>query len=158
MQGAPIDKWPKGCVALSRAIGVFLFREGEIMDGERDRDGGRGEVILECHAENVAAGARVALMSMMTGISEECWSAAWINALEFSLWNMAHDAPSHETPYGRAVVTVNQKTILRLLAREAGGWWTFHESGALFVGLDEWERSFRTLGKVAAEGRVGGSG
>ena len=76
--------------------------------------------------------ARVGLLALMAGISEEFWNAGWMNGMEFSLWQVKAG-----TRFGQDNITERQATLLRLLAEEAGGWWVW-DGGPKFLTADEW--------------------
>lgn len=87
-------------------------------------------------ADSTVEGAQLALLCLMTGISEELWAAAWLSDLEFALW----DAIQNNDPkLGTRVVTERQAALLKLLSEEADGWWVWSDNdGPRFVSLKEW--------------------
>ena len=84
-------------------------------------------------------GARYGLLCLMTGISEGYWCAGWMSGLEYSLWK-AHSGDAFYSHY----YTDRQKTLLRLLAEEAGGWWVWSdkEQEPKFLRMDDWLARF----------------
>jgi hypothetical protein len=61
-------------------------------------------------------GARLGLLGIMTGISEDHWSAGWQTDLEVELWRAREIGGPFA--YGHGVVTQRQC----VLSEEAGGW------------------------------------
>ena len=88
------------------------------------------------HADSTRKGASLGLLALMAGISEEYWCAGWIGDLDVALWKMITDASADRT-YGHGLVTDRQIELLRLLAEEAGGWWT--DGGENYVSTAEWK-------------------
>ena len=80
-------------------------------------------------------GAKLGLLALMAGISEECWCAGWMADNEFSCWQAA--ATGRAQNYGQNVITVRQAKLLKLLSDEAGGWWIWDKKPK-FVRLDKW--------------------
>lgn len=69
-------------------------------------------------------GARLGLLALMTGISEECWCAGWIIGLEYGCYEAAN---GRRIEFGQGEITPNQRALLALLSAEAGGWWVWPE-------------------------------
>ena len=90
---------------------------------------------------DAAEGAALGLLTLMTGLSEEHYSAGWLIGLERSLWAMVAD-PTSPRRFGQGEVTERQVTLLRLLSEEAGGWWHWPKlaSEPAFIVLADWER------------------
>lgn len=76
--------------------------------------------------------AMMGLYAIMSGISEECWCAGWLNGNEAALW------PPRAMRYGQGEVTERQAMLLRLLSEEAGGWWGWNDDGPVFMSMPEW--------------------
>jgi hypothetical protein len=76
----------------------------------------------------------LALLAWITGISEECWCAGWLTGIEFDLWRAISE------PGVSSFITERQRTVLRLLSEECGGWWTWREGEAApeFLPLEAW--------------------
>ena len=90
---------------------------------------------LSC--DDAEEGARVGLLGLMTGLSEELWCAGWLVDLEFILWFASHgDAAAT----GSRAATPRQAELLRLLSDEAGGWWVYGKDGPVFLQTEEWLR------------------
>jgi hypothetical protein len=85
--------------------------------------------------DTTAEGAALGLLALMTGISEECWCAGWLQGLEFKLWNIQANSA-----YGRGTITERQAVLLRLLSQESEGWWHWKDGAEnpQFVSLAEW--------------------
>jgi hypothetical protein len=91
----------------------------------------------QVRCDDAAEGARLGLLGMMTGISEDHWSAGWLKDLELELWQARQDGGPFE--YGHGVVTQRQCALLRLLSDEAGGWWVFDMgAGPVFLSMNQW--------------------
>ncbi|MBP0578636.1 hypothetical protein J8I29_04900 [Labrys sp. LIt4] len=84
--------------------------------------------------ESPRNGAALGLLALMTGISEQCYYAGWMSDLEYDLWQVAPD-----TSYGHGTITERQAQLLRLLAEEADGWWTYSDGDdPAFLDLASW--------------------
>jgi len=81
-------------------------------------------------------GARIGLFALMTGISEEFYCAGWMMGLEHSLWGMVEGGPRG---YGMGTVSERHVELLRLLAEESDGWWTWANDEPLFIALNVWK-------------------
>lgn len=80
------------------------------------------------------------LASFMSELSEEGWSAAWMEGLEFALWEAV--AGSRKT-FGRLEFSSKHIQQLRSLSEACGGWIIFDdESEETWVPADEWKRRF----------------
>ena len=91
---------------------------------------------IDClFTESPQNGAALGLLALMTGISEQCYYAAWMSDLEYALWQIAP-----ETSYGHGTITARQAQLLRLLAEEADSWWTYSEDedDPVFLDLASW--------------------
>lgn len=79
---------------------------------------------------------RDALAETMSEISESCWSAGWLNDLEYSLWK-AMETGNLDYGWG-----IEQRDLdrLRHLAGLAGGWWIWpkHAENKTFVAMEKW--------------------
>lgn len=90
--------------------------------------------------EDAAEGARWGLLALMTGLSEACWCAGWMDGLETALWRLAAEGGGK---YGMGEVTPRQAMLLDVLAAEAGGWWAWpdgFDDGPVFVAAEAWEK------------------
>jgi hypothetical protein len=86
--------------------------------------------------ESPAEGAALGLLGLVSGISEECWCASWLDGLEFDLWKAATNVN-----YGQGRITERQAKLLRLLSEECDGWWCWkgdETDNPQFVSLAEW--------------------
>ncbi len=88
----------------------------------------------EVRCEDPAEGAALGLLGLMTGISEACWCASWLNRLEFVLWGAA---PGR---YGFGDISARQAALLLLLSEECDGWWFWDDKlkRPNFVRRAEW--------------------
>jgi hypothetical protein len=81
--------------------------------------------------------ARDLLARMMSDLSEDCWRAAWMNDLEFVLWDALRTGKASS-----GLVGISERDIARLkgLHEAAGGWWIWPKGeGAMrFVTTEEW--------------------
>ena len=80
------------------------------------------------------------LADYMSALSEEAYSAAWMEGLEYELWHAVVSGPRE---YGRLEITLDHIARLRQLSDAAGGWIIFddaEEEKLLRVG--EWEQYF----------------
>lgn len=88
----------------------------------------------DIRCDNSADGAKLGLIALMTGMSEEYYCASWLSGLEFMLWNVkAGDS------FGMGKITERQAALLRLLTEESGGWWCWDGASPRFVALEEWQ-------------------
>ena len=85
-------------------------------------------------------GAKLGLLALMAGISEQCWCAGWMADNEFACWKAA--VFGHAQNYGQDVITIRQVQLLKLLSDEAAGWWIW-DGGPKFVSLDKWGEMLR---------------
>jgi hypothetical protein len=103
-------------------------------------------------ADDTEEGAQWGLLCLMTGISEEFWSAGWIIGLEFALWDAIQGG---EREIGRGLLTERQRTLLKLLSEEANGWWIYDaEIGPSFLSLEAWNAQREVL-RGQRDGRGG---
>ena len=81
--------------------------------------------------------AREQLRELMSEISEDCWCAAWLNGLEYSLWAMVKGA---DRKFGMDEVRKHEVDELRRLSAECGGWWVWSEANGeeVFAPMAEW--------------------
>lgn len=93
--------------------------------------------------------AKVRLHDFMSELSQDYWSAAWNEHLEFWLWSQLEGEPS-------VLLSGEERAKLRSLAGAAGGWWRFPKDGeesdeclttgldfGVFVDLHEWPEIYR---------------
>ena len=72
----------------------------------------------------------------MSDISEEAYSACWMQGLEFVLWSAVENGP---IKYGRAFVCNEKIDRLKKLSMEIKGWIFFDDkSEEQFITLTEW--------------------
>ncbi|MEX2580849.1 MAG: hypothetical protein WD342_17450 [Verrucomicrobiales bacterium] len=87
--------------------------------------------------------AQEVLCFRMQQLSETFYSAAWVEDLEFEVWEMAHKKPPR---FADNDVTENMAEYFRALATLAGGWWVFpaeefekKASQASFIPMEQWQ-------------------
>lgn len=88
----------------------------------------------ECCFGDADDGARVGLLGLMAGISEELWCAGWMSGNEYSLWRMVEGGARG---YGMGEVEERDVTLLRLLSERCNGWWVYDEEPK-FLGMERW--------------------
>ena len=93
--------------------------------------------------DDPAEGARLGLLALMAGISEECWCAGWMMDNEFTCWKSVKSG--YPQSNGQSVITARQALLLKLLSDEAGGWWIW-DGGARpkFISLDKWSERLQS--------------
>lgn len=82
-----------------------------------------------------------ALAEYMSEISEEAFSASWMEGLEFELWRAISSGPK---VYGR--LQLNESHIERLVAlsNKCSGWIYWHPSNEeTYLGLPQWKNAYR---------------
>lgn len=82
-----------------------------------------------------------ALFALMTGFSEEVYSAGWLVGLEYLLWKYREHGPGSE-----GTITKRQCQLLRSLSEECDGWWVYPEDPnkpIIFVRLADWKEHAR---------------
>lgn len=75
-----------------------------------------------------------ALMLYMSDLSEEAYSASWMDGLEFVLWKAVIEGPC---TYGRLDITQEHIEVLQTLSKLAKGW-IVHNDTEEFIELDQW--------------------
>jgi hypothetical protein len=81
-----------------------------------------------------------ALAQAMGEISERAYSASWIDRLEFLLW---HLLTANKKKIGRVMLTELEKSALRSLSSECGGWIIFDDiEEEEFVALPRWQELY----------------
>ena len=76
------------------------------------------------------------LHDLMSGLSEQAWSAGWMLGVEYELWK-ATQSPTYKV--GRLQLSSTQCDQLRQLSQKCGGWIVFddqHEE--IFVPRAQW--------------------
>jgi len=87
------------------------------------------------------------LARIMSDISELCYSAGWMQNLEYVLW---HAVVSGERNYGHYSVTQRDIEILKLLSDETQSWIIFNdELEETAIDLDTWKIKFDADIKVS---------
>ena len=80
------------------------------------------------------------LADYMSDLSEEAYCAAWMDGLEFALW----EALTGELQeYGRLPITQEHRDKLGELSNACGGWIVYDDrTGETWVSTDEWRTRF----------------
>jgi hypothetical protein len=65
------------------------------------------------------------LADYMSEISEKCYSASWMQGLEYALWNAVING---EQAYGQNFITTKDCETLRILSEACDSWIYFDES------------------------------
>lgn len=82
-------------------------------------------------------GPQKALADYMSDISEEAYSAGWIDRLEFSLWDVLEGRTNE---FGRVQLNEEKLKNLKSLSEAAKGWIIYDsEKEESFVSFTEWE-------------------
>ena len=97
-------------------------------------------------ADDTQEAARLGLLLMMRGVSEEYWCAGWLIDLEYVLWEVVIGKPSS------IALTERQTQLLRLLSEEAGGWWRYADEGEQFLLMEDWLEHLRARRNSQAAG------
>ena len=80
------------------------------------------------------------LKAYISALSEQAYSASWMQHLEYVLWPAVENGPRK---YGCLSISQEHIDILRRLWRKSGGWIRWHEdSGETWIALDDWKRMF----------------
>ena len=78
-----------------------------------------------------------ALAQFMSELSEQAYSASWMQHLEFALWHAVVSGPFQ---YGRLAINEGHIDRLRALRDKCEGWIYFDDqSGESWVALEEWQ-------------------
>ena len=80
------------------------------------------------------------LADLMSKISEDGYSAGWMEGLEFALWEALN---GEENKYGRHIITSSELEDLKLLSQKFGCWILFNDDQEeTAIGLEEWKKKF----------------
>ena len=86
------------------------------------------------------------LAEYVSDLSDEAYSAQWMDGLEFALWQVVL---GERREYGRLLVTEEQSAKLRCLAEAAAGWIVFDEQREeTWVPFVAWESQFNHWRRV----------
>lgn len=98
------------------------------------------QVLFPEHADTRAADA---LLELMTDISEDHYSAGWMDGLEYSLWRGVIYQRSG-MPYWYGIAPINPARLEQLdkLSQAAGGWWAW-DGSEVFVSMEDWLQRFK---------------
>lgn len=105
-----------------------------------------------------------ALTDYMSELSEQAYSAGWMQGLEFALWEAIEEGPRH---YGHLDITSDHISKLRTLSDVCGSWIVFDvEIGQKPISLDEWRKAYahritsmksKTLQSLSTKQFIGGT-
>lgn len=130
---------PGGC-ACTRAVQRKIFEQ------ELEKSTEELRAWIDAHPEEMEKlrnfveqeKAKSELYNIMHQLSENTYSAGWLNELEFRLWDLVVD----KTPFGRMGEYEAKHTSAMLceLAKAAGGWWMWSKENTevVFVPLKQW--------------------
>ncbi len=84
------------------------------------------------------------LISLMSGISEDCWAAGWIEGLEYTLWQLMQNGGGSIGMWWR--MTPDEAATLKELSDSVDGWvwWSYTENnrpeldGPRYISMEEW--------------------
>jgi hypothetical protein len=81
-----------------------------------------------------------ALWEYMSELSESAYAAAWMEDLEFALWQAVREGPC---TYGLLNITQEHIAKLRTLSTACGGWIVFDDkTEETFIGLEAWQKLY----------------
>ncbi|CAH0271969.1 hypothetical protein SRABI27_03520 [Pedobacter sp. Bi27] len=81
------------------------------------------------------------LAAFMSEISENCYSAGWMQNLEYALW---HAVIQGERKYGQSYITEDDISTLVKLSTDANAWIIFdNEKEETALSLKEWTEKFK---------------
>ena len=81
------------------------------------------------------------LADFMSQISERCWSAGWIENLEYVLWNALITGPMK---YGQDFIRQEDIDTLKQLSQKANCWIIFDkELEEKHITLNDWQRKYQ---------------
>jgi hypothetical protein len=77
------------------------------------------------------------LKSLMSRVSERCWSAGWLLGTEFALWEAVLGGARK---WGLSIITDEEIAKLSELAEAAEGWivWNYDMQEELYIPMVEW--------------------
>jgi hypothetical protein len=82
-----------------------------------------------------------ALAAYMSELSEEAFSAGWMQDLEFALWRAVEVGPYR---YGQLDLTTKHIENLKQLSASCGGWVCFYETEETFVPIKHWRQVYES--------------
>ena len=83
------------------------------------------------------------LDALMSCMSEQAWSAGWMDGLEYDLWKAVKSPPCK---VGRLQLTSTRCDRLMQLSDQCGGWIAFDdEREEIFVPLAQWLTRYENL-------------
>ena len=82
------------------------------------------------------------LAEYMSALSEEAYSAGWMDDLEYALWKILI---SEKTSYGRLNITKEKLEKLKELSNLCEGWIYFDDTNEeTFINLNSWEIMYKS--------------
>lgn len=88
---------------------------------------------------SVKTAAACGLLHLMGGLSEQFYSAGWLNNLEYALWDRRERGPSAQGQF--CEMSDRQCILLRSLSEECQGWWVQsreHQDALQLLSLSAW--------------------
>lgn len=90
--------------------------------------------------ENLSGKAKE-LAEYMSDLSEEAYTAGWMDGLEYALWFAVENGPRI---YGHLEICEQHIATLKRLSSEANGWIYFdHNCEETFIALEKWIKLYR---------------
>ena len=81
------------------------------------------------------------LKEYMSDLSEEAYSARWMQHLEYALWLAVENGPRK---YGRLAISKEHIAKLISLSKKCGGWVYWNEqSEETWITIEDWEKMFK---------------
>lgn len=75
-------------------------------------------------------------------ISQHCYSATWMNKIEYKIWDMLQEYKDgqHRFKYGGCTINTPLLEILQELSKSIDGWvmWDDKKSSAVYIELSKW--------------------
>ena len=80
------------------------------------------------------------LAEFMSELSEEAYTASWMDGLEYARWSAVHNGPRR---YGRLYICEQHISTLRNLSESIEGWIYFDgESEESFINILDWQNKY----------------
>lgn len=120
------------------------------MKPESDNSNGEPELWSECQKSQDPQSA-LALVNLMSDISERCMCAGWCMGTEFALWNFLHNQKTLKNRIlGMGNLTQEDLNLLEELSQKSNGWWIWPEDKEReqFLGLNEAKEYFEGWQKM----------
>lgn len=86
--------------------------------------------------------AQASLADLMSEISERCYSAGWIQGLEYVLWNAVQKG---ERKYVHDRISNDDLEALKTLSEKAGAWIVYDDvTEETAIDIRNWQKKFQT--------------